>query len=239
MTIRIHFYEHFIVILYSSKDKVTYQVISFSAITINLRTSGTVTMSAVPISSMLKLNDNIIILDKKKTAADAVSVMKENSVRCVLVSNKEDNEIIGLVSKTDILYRVVSLHKNPAKISLKDIMSAPIISIPLEMSISDTLSVMEKHDIRQVVVSSGSTNIYGIIDREDIITKMEKAVIQMENASKKDSSAPLCIMNPLASLHIRERSSSLMCPHCKTEYNKKELLSRHVRESHASTGTLS
>jgi CBS domain-containing protein len=219
-------------------------VISFSAITINLRTSGIVTMSAVPISSMLKLNENatngnIIILEKNKTAAEAVSVMKENSVRCVLVSNKEDNEIIGLVSKTDILYRVVSLHKNPAKISLKDIMSAPIISIPLEMSISDTLSVMEKHDIRQVVVSSGSTNIYGIIDREDIITKMEKAVIQMENASKKDSSAPLCIMNPLASLHIRERGSSLICPHCKTEYNKKELLSRHVRETHTGAGTSS
>src|ERR671910_1014695 len=205
---------------------------------------GIVTVSAIPISSMLKLNDdtknnNVIILDKNKTAADAVSVMKEKSVRCILVADTENNNIVGLVSKTDILYRVVSLHKNPAKVILKDIMSSPIISIPLEMSISDTLSVMEKHDIRQVVVSSGSTNIYGIIDREDIITKMEKAAIQMENVSKKDSSAPLCIMNPLASLHIRERGSSLMCPHCKTEYNKKELLSRHVRETHIGTGASS
>src|SRR5215203_2078038 len=205
---------------------------------------GIVTVSAIPISSMLKLNDdtknnNVIILDKNKTAADAVSVMKEKSVRCILVADTENNNIVGLVSKTDILYRIVSLHKNPAKVILKDIMSSPIISIPLEMSISDTLSVMEKHDIRQAVVSSGSTNIYGIIDREDIITKMEKAAIQMENASKKDSSAPLCIMNPLASLHIRERGSLLMCPHCKTEYNKKELLSRHVRETHIGTGTSS
>ena len=199
-------------------------------------------MSAVPISSMLKVNDNtksnnIIILDKNKTAADAVSLMKENSVRCVLVSNKDNNEIIGLVSKTDILYRVVSLHRNPAKILVKDIMSAPIISIPLEMSISDTLSVMEKHDIRQVVVSSGSNNVYGIIDREEIITKMEKAVVQMENASKEDSTTPLCIMNPLATLHIQEKGSSLVCPHCKTEYAKKESLSRHVMETHSGTGT--
>ncbi|MDQ3839207.1 MAG: CBS domain-containing protein [Thermoproteota archaeon] len=199
-------------------------------------------MSAVPISSMLKINDdntsnNIIILDKNKTAADAVSLMKEKSVRCVLVSNKEDNQIIGLVSKTDILYRVVSLHKNPARTLLKDIMSAPIISIPLEMSISDTLSVMEKHDIRQVVISSGSTNVYGIVDREEIITKMEKAVVQMEIASKENSSTPLCIMNPLASLHIQEKSSSLICPHCKTEYTKKELLSRHVRETHPASET--
>jgi CBS domain-containing protein len=201
-------------------------------------------VSAIPISFMIKLNDEakskgVIILDKNRSTADAVSVMKENSVRCVLVSEKESDNIIGLVSKTDILYRVVSLHKNPDKVVLKDIMSSPIISIPLEMSISDTLSVMEKHDIRQVVVSSGSTKVYGIIDREDIITKMEKAVVQVDNAFKEDSSAPLCIMNPLASSHIEEKSSLLICPHCKTEYNKKELLSRHVKETHANFGVSS
>jgi CBS domain-containing protein len=215
-----------------------------NAITINARTPSIVAVSAIPISFMIKLNDEakskgVIILDKNRSTADAVSVMKENSVRCVLVSETESDNIIGLVSKTDILYRVVSLHKNPDKVLLKDIMSSPIISIPLEMSISDTLSVMEKHDIRQVVVSSGSTKVYGIIDREDIITKMEKAMVQVDNAFKEDSSAPLCIMNPLASSHIEEKSSLLICPHCKTEYNKKELLSRHVKETHANFGVSS
>lgn len=202
------------------------------------------TVSSFPISSMLNptdsaKNNNVIILDRNKTAADAVSVMKENSVRCVLVSGSENNKIIGLVSKTDILYRVVSLHKNPDKVTLKDIMSSPIISIPLDMSISDTLSVMEKHNIRQAVVSSGSTNIYGIIDREDIITKMEKAVVQMENAFKMDSTAPLCIMNPLASSRIEEGSSLLICPHCNTKYDTKELLSSHVKETHGFSDALS
>jgi CBS domain-containing protein len=202
-----------------------------------------VAVSTFPISSMLNptssaKNKSVIILDKNKTAADAVGVMKENSVRCILVSGSKNNDIIGLVSKTDILYRVVSLHKNPAKVALKDIMSSPIISIPLDMSISDTLSVMERHNIRQAVVSSDSTNIYGIIDREDIITKMEKAVVQLENAFKTDSSAPLCIMNPLASSHVEEKSSLLVCPHCNTKYNTKELLSSHVRETHAFSDAL-
>jgi CBS domain-containing protein len=202
-----------------------------------------VAVSTFPISSMLNptssaKNKSVIILDKNKTAADAVGVMKENSVRCILVSGSKNNDIIGLVSKTDILYRVVSLHKNPAKVALKDIMSSPIISIPLDMSISDTLSVMERHNIRQAVVSSDSTNIYGIIDREDIITKMEKAVVQLENAFKMDSSAPLCIMNPLASSHVEEKSSLLVCPHCNTKYNTKELLSSHVKETHAFSDAL-
>src|ERR671924_287822 len=133
---------------------------------------GIVAVSAIPISSMLKLNDdtknnNVIILDKNKTAADAVSVMKEKSVRCILVADTENNNIVGF------------------------------------------------------------------------ITKMEKAIVQMENAFNKGSSTPLCIMNPLASLHIKEKSSLLVCPHCKTEYSKKELLTKHVKDTHADSDALS
>src|SRR5215475_14727366 len=92
-------------------------------------------MSSIPISTLLKMNteNSVVVLDQNKTAADAVNLMKENSARCVLVSDTR-NEVIGLVSKTDILYRVVSIHKNPAKVILKDIMSSPIISVPLETS---------------------------------------------------------------------------------------------------------
>ena len=72
-------------------------MISIFTITINARTSGILAVSSIPISSMLKLNDktknnkSVIILDKDKTAADAVSIMKENSARCVLVSDTNRN----------------------------------------------------------------------------------------------------------------------------------------------------
>jgi predicted transcriptional regulator len=180
----------------------------------------------MPVSSILR--PNIAILDQFKTAADAIIAMKEHSIRSVLVSDTK-KEIIGLVSKTDILYRVVSLHKSPTKVVLIDIMSAPIISIPPEISVADALSVMEKHDIRQVVVSSGP-EIYGTIGREDIIVKMEKALIETNNAFKINS--PLCIMNPFASTSLAEKRSMLVCPHCRTEYSNKELLSKHVKVIH-------
>jgi CBS domain-containing protein len=194
---------------------------------INASDPSTRSLLSMPVSSIL--NPNIPILDHFQTAADAITTMKERSVRSVLISSRK-KEIIGVVSKTDILYRVVSLHKSPVKVVLEEIMSSPIISIPPNMSIADAFSVMEKHDIRQVVVSFDS-KIYGMVDREDTIIRMEKALIETANAFKIDS--PLCILDPMASTHIANKRSMLACPHCQTEYKDKELLSKHVKVIHS------
>lgn len=188
---------------------------------------GSKSFLSMPISSLLQ--SNVAILDQYKTAADAINMMKRHSTRSVLVSDLK-KEIIGLVSKTDILYKAISLQKKPpSQVLLEEIMSVPIISIRPETSIADTLSVLEKHVIRQVVVSSGS-EVYGIISRDEIMLKMERALIETFNAFKTDS--PLCIMSPFASTDASEHGSTLTCPHCQTEYRSKDLLSEHVKLTH-------
>ena len=92
--------------------------------------------SSLSIGVSKVLRPNVIILDQFQTAADAISEMKNNSARSVLVSNKKQ-EVIGLVSKTDILYKVLSLHKSIARVLLEEIMSSPIISIAPDMSVGD------------------------------------------------------------------------------------------------------
>lgn len=184
---------------------------------------------SMPVSSIVQ--QNMAILDRSQTAAEAIAVMRDRSVRSVLVSDSK-KEIIGLVSKTDILYRIVSLHKSPERTRIEDIMSSPIISVPPEVSILDALAAMEKHNIRQLVVSSNS-KVYGTISREDIVIRTEKAVVQTLNAFKLDSA--VCIMSPFASTSLIDKRDGLVCPHCSNQYNDKELLSKHVKVIHSNT----
>jgi CBS domain-containing protein len=174
------------------------------------------------------LHPNVAILDQFQTTSDAIKLMKDRSVRSVLVTDTK-KEVIGLVSKTDILYRVLALRKSPARVTLEEIMTTPIISIPPSMSVADALSVMEKHVIRQVAVSSGN-KVYGLISRDDIIVKMEKALVETVNAFKVES--PLCVMSPFASTSLTEKKSTLICPHCNNEFHDKELLANHVKAIH-------
>ena len=184
---------------------------------------------SMPVSSIVQ--QNMAILDRSQTAAEAIAVMRDRSVRSVLVSDSK-KEIIGLVSKTDILYRIVSLHKSPERTRIEDIMSSPIISVPPEVSILDALAAMEKHNIRQLVVSSNS-KVYGTISREDIVIRTEKAVVQTLNAFKLDSA--VCIMSPFASTSLMDKRDELVCPHCSNQYKDKELLSKHVKVIHSDT----
>jgi signal-transduction protein with cAMP-binding, CBS, and nucleotidyltransferase domain len=162
---------------------------------------------SMPVSSILQRN--MAILDRFQTAADAITAMRDLSVRSVLVADTK-KEIIGLVSKTDILYR--------------------LLSVPPEVTIFDALAAMEKHNIRQLVVSSDS-KVYGTISREDIIIKTEKAVVQTVNSFKLDSA--VCIMSPFASTSLMNKRDGLTCPHCSNQYNNKELLSKHVKVIHS------
>ncbi|MFZ0329100.1 MAG: CBS domain-containing protein [Nitrososphaeraceae archaeon] len=175
------------------------------------------------------LNSNVIVLEQSRTVAEAITAMKDNLLRSILVSDR-GGQIIGLVSKTDVLFKVVAIHKSPAKIMIKEVMSAPVISIPPDMSIVDALSVMEKHVIRQLVVST-SNSVYGIVSRDDIMVKMEKAAMETINAANITSS--LCIMNPFASAHIKDKGAKLICPHCQTEYGDKDVLTKHVQSTHS------
>jgi predicted transcriptional regulator len=184
---------------------------------------------SMPVSSIVQ--QNMAILDRSQTAAEAIAIMRDRSVRSVLVSDSK-KEIIGLVSKTDILYRIVSLHKSPERTRIEDIMSSPIISVPPEVSILEALAAMEKHNIRQLVVSSNS-KVYGTISREDIVIRTEKAVVQTLNAFKLDSA--VCIMSPFASTSLIDKRDGLVCPHCNNQYNDKELLSKHVKVIHSNT----
>jgi predicted transcriptional regulator len=175
------------------------------------------------------MNSDVIILEQSRTVADAITAMKDNLVRSILVSDRGE-QIIGLVSKTDVLFKVVAIHKSPAKIMIKEVMSAPVISIPPEMSITDALSVMEKHIIRQLVVTT-SNSVLGIVSRDGIMTKMEKAAMETMNAATTTSS--LCILNPFASTQLKDKKAMLICPHCQTEYADKDVLSKHMQSTHS------
>ena len=52
------------------------------------------------------LQANVVILDQFQTAADAILEMKKHSNRSVLIADRKQ-EIIGLVSKTDLLYKIL------------------------------------------------------------------------------------------------------------------------------------
>ena len=183
----------------------------------------------------LVLNRDVILIESDRFANEAVKTMKERNARSVLVSGY-NGEVVGIVSKTDILFKVMSRGKNPAKVRLRDIMNSPVLAVDPKTTVQETLSIMDKHLIRQIMVSSNAA-VLGMVTREDIFEKIQKATISTADAAL--SGTPVCIINPKAIVYTKDTSTAkLSCPHCELPFDSKEELSKHMHSLHTGKGIL-
>jgi signal-transduction protein with cAMP-binding, CBS, and nucleotidyltransferase domain len=172
-------------------------------------------MSHVPedISALLStpiehfINTNIAILESDRYTDEALGLMKDKGVRSVLASRL--GEVVGIVSKTDILFKVMSQGRNPGKVRLREIMTSPVLAVAPHNTVQETLSIMDRHVVRQVIVSSHSA-VLGMVSRDDIFEKM----------------------------HLAVSSAKLVCPYCESPFDTKEGLSSHIDRLHSGTGVL-
>ena len=96
------------------------------------------------------MNLDVIIREADSTVQDAIEVLKEKNQRSVLVSHK--GEVVGLVSKTDILYKVTYEGRNPSKVRLGEIMTSPVLAVDPKSTVKDALELMNKKNVRQLMV---------------------------------------------------------------------------------------
>src|SRR5574341_161170 len=184
------------------------------------------------IQSIMDLD--VIILDSNNSVADAVEKMKDKNSRSVLVTHT--GEIIGIVSKTDILFKVMGRGKDPVKAKLREIMSSPVLTIPPSSTVGEALSIMDKNTVRQLVVSFGNS-IMGMITRDSIFEEVHKASISQ--ATTALSGAPACVINPRAIALIKDlKEGQIACPYCGSPFGDKEVLSKHIDRIHGGSGVL-
>jgi signal-transduction protein with cAMP-binding, CBS, and nucleotidyltransferase domain len=174
------------------------------------------------------LKPDVTILESNATVDDATKIMKEKNSRSVLVSNK--GEVMGIISKTDILFKVISQNRNTSKVRLREIMTCPIIAVSPNTTVKEALSVMDKHNIRQVMVHAYAA-VLGMATREDIYQAIETLSVSSEDTAI--SGTPVCIINSKSISYIRDISkANFVCPYCESPFDTKEGLSKHMDRLH-------
>jgi CBS domain-containing protein len=199
-------------------------------------------LSSVPdnITSLLSspieliLNTNIIILESNSHADKAIKLMKERNIRSILTSH--NGQVIGIVSKTDVLFKIMSRGRNPAKVKLREIMNSPVLAVDPKATVQEALSIMDKHAIRQIIVSSNAA-VLGTVTRDDIFEKIQMATISTADNALRGT--PVCIINPKAIVYMKDASmAKLICSYCKSSFDSRDALSKHIDRIHTKIGLL-
>ena len=151
-------------------------------------------------------------IDSKYMVNAAAKAMEDSNVESILVF--ENSQIIGIITIKDIFRDVVAKGKDPSKVSLKDIVRRKIIKINKDAKVKDAIALMNKNDIRRLVVENEERPI-GIISQKAIIGNLGKFA---------------------AALPELEIPDKIRCPYCSSLFNDKKILSKHIDDIHIGKG---
>jgi len=103
--------------------------------------------------------------------SEAVKLMAERKVDSLLVRRYEDallGHIVGILTQTDLLEKVLDKGLNPKKVTVEEIMSTPIVTVSSGTSLDEAIDVMIKKNVRRLPVEEKG-KIVGVIADRDII----------------------------------------------------------------------
>ncbi len=158
-------------------------------------------------------NHHMTTIDVGLSVSDAAKAMVETKSDSILIYTNYN--VLGIVSLKDIL-KMVAEGKDPTKTTIGIIASKPIIDIHKDAKVREAIDIMEKNDIRRLVVTSDERPI-GIISRKALVGNMSEYDV------------------PLPELEIPDK---IKCPYCMSIFEKKEVLSRHIDDIHIGKGLL-
>jgi signal-transduction protein with cAMP-binding, CBS, and nucleotidyltransferase domain len=109
----------------------------------------------------------VFYIDPDKCVADAIILMKTESLSSLIVNGKWPNDPWGIVTRKDVVNQVIGPDRDPHEVKVHEIMSKPLITVPPDFTLTECALLMGNKGIRRVAVYDGKS-IVGLLSNTDI-----------------------------------------------------------------------
>jgi CBS domain-containing protein len=127
---------------------------------------------------MMKAEDimttEVVTIRGSATVAEAVAMMNDLCLRALIVERRHDQDAYGIVTETDVVYKVTAFGKDPATVRVYEIMTKPCIVVNPELGVEYVARLFANTHIRRAPVIKDK--LLGIISVTDILSKSDFVV---------------------------------------------------------------
>lgn len=116
----------------------------------------------------------VVSIEGSKSVGEALQKMQEKGISSILVTPAAAGEPEGIMTKRDIITKVVSQGKDPQQLKVQDVMTGGLITVPPDCRLQDAAALMTEKGIRRVLVKRGA-EIIGIVSDTDVFRAVEEA----------------------------------------------------------------
>ena len=119
-----------------------------------------------PIKSFMVPSEKFITVTRDTDVQTAARLMRDRRISSLFVTNGK--EIIGILTDTDMVRRVVAAGVDTLTTTAEQIMSAPIVTVEEDKTVLDASDLMAQKHIRHLGVTQDG-KLVGMISVRDIL----------------------------------------------------------------------
>jgi CBS domain-containing protein len=113
--------------------------------------------------------DLVVFVDPDQSVYEILSIMRRRYINSVLVRKSEKNPEYGIITSRDISDKIVAENQNPKELTVKDIMSSPVVSVKQSLSIKECAMLMREKHIHHLPVVDDNGLIVGMVSASDFL----------------------------------------------------------------------
>lgn len=118
------------------------------------------------------MKKDIVTIDGKETVADAIKLMKEKKVSSLLVKRRGQEDAWGIVTRKDVVNKIVDPGKNPKELKVFEIMTKPLLMVSPGLALKYCARLFHNAGVRRAPVFDGK-DVVGILSNTDIFNAIE------------------------------------------------------------------
>ena len=113
------------------------------------------------------MTTEVVLVDGNATVSDAIELMRAEVVSSLVVDRRTHEDAWGIITRKDVVNKVVDPGKDPQEVKVFEIMTKPVIMISPGLALKYCARLLHNTGIRRAPVFDG-TQIVGIVSNTDI-----------------------------------------------------------------------
>jgi CBS domain-containing protein len=118
------------------------------------------------------MSKDIVCIEGTASVADAVRMMRDKKVSSLFVNRRGQEDAWGIVTRKDVVNKVVDPGKDPGAVKVFEIMSKPLITVSPGLALKYCARLFNAAGIRRAPVFDGK-EIIGILSNTDIFNAIQ------------------------------------------------------------------
>jgi CBS domain-containing protein len=120
------------------------------------------------------MSSPVIVVDQDSSVSYALTLMRRRNIKSLLILIDPIQNLYGILTSTDIRNKILAQDKNPANVSVRDIMSKNLVSAKPDWTLTQCSIEMQKNNVNHMPVIDDQGGLAGLISATDLFWAAEE-----------------------------------------------------------------